>query len=198
MIILTMTALLAACTPGGSDAEQNIADDETPAPGAATGESPTGYPAPQSESGYPAPPAELIMPTGYPDVTVVAPSGEVDLGSLTPVTPELTPQVMPSPGRPDLTPIPEIAPLVEATARDLNAQTDVPTDEIHLLSAEPTTWPDGGLGCPAEGVSYTQALVEGYLLVLEAAGQTYAYHTDGAQNFVLCQDGKPVSSGSVP
>jgi hypothetical protein len=47
-------------------------------------------------------------------------------------------------------------------------------------------------------MNYTQALVEGYLLTLEAAGQTYTYHTAGAHSFVLCQNGAPVSSGSVP
>jgi hypothetical protein len=74
----------------------------------------------------------------------------------------------------------------------------VAIDQIRLVSTEPMVWPDGGLGCPAEGMSYIQVQVEGMLITLEAEGQTYTYHTDGTSNFVLCEDGVPVSGGTIP
>jgi hypothetical protein len=198
ILLLMMAALSAACTPTETVVESDNDGGDSPALEPVTGESATAYPAPATESAaYPVEPAEPVLPTGYPEMTVVAPSGEVDLGSLTPVTPDLTPQVMPSPGRPDATVSPELTPLLEAVARDLNAQTDAPIDEIRLISTEPMVWPNGGLGCPAEGMAYAEVPVEGFLLTLEAAGQTYTYHTAGAREFVLCQNGTPVSSGSV-
>lgn len=197
-LLLMMVALLAACAPTETVVESESDGDDSPALESVTSESATAYPAPATESAYPVEPDTPVPPTGYPEMTVVAPSGEVDLGSLTPVAPDLTPQVLPSPGRPDATAPPELTPLLEAVARDLNAQTDVPIDEIRLISAESVVWPNGGLGCPAEGMAYTDIQVEGSLVTLEAAGQTYTYHTAGARDFVLCQNGIPVSSGSVP
>jgi hypothetical protein len=122
----------------------------------------------------------------------------VDLANLTPVPPNLTPQVMPYPGSPDDSAAILGTPLWEAVAADLSAQLDVPAEEIQLVSAVAMTWPNGGLGCPAEGMAYTDMVVEGYLLTLQAAGNQYTYHTSGLTTFVHCQDGAPVSSGSVP
>ncbi len=49
-------------------------------------------------------------------------------------------------------------------------------DEISVVSAERVTWRDGSLGCPEPGTSYTQALVDGYRIVLRAQGRDYHYH----------------------
>jgi hypothetical protein len=193
MISLMLASLMAACAPIGETGEPSNESGVTPV----TDQALDSYPPPADQSAYPAAPVQPSMPTGYPDVTVVAPSGEVDLANLTPVAPNLTPQIMPSPGRPDMTASPELTMLLEAVARDLNALTDAPVDEIRLVSAEPVVWPDGGLGCPAEGMNYAQVLVEGMLLTLEAAGETYTYHTSGMGIFVHCKDGQPISSGTV-
>jgi hypothetical protein len=37
-----------------------------------------------------------------------------------------------------------------------------------VVQAEAVTWPDGALGCPEPGIVYTQALVPGYWVVVEA------------------------------
>ena len=39
---------------------------------------------------------------------------------------------------------------------------------IEVVTAEQVTWPDGSLGCPEPGQSYTQALVDGYQVVVDA------------------------------
>mgnify|MGYP001225742500 CR=1 FL=1 len=150
---------------------------------------------PPTEAGHPADPDPTKQAPGYPEMIVVPPSGEVNPGALTPVTPDtLTPQVMPSPGRPGIaSPI-----MVEAVTRHLSTQIGVPVDEVMFVAAASQTWPDGGLGCPAVGAAYSEAQVEGMLLTLPAGGRDYTYHTDESQNFVLCIDGERISDGAVP
>ena len=206
IMLMALAALLAACAAGGepdagegADAEGLTIELVTPATGdGSTGDGypPSLAPTPATGSGYPAAPESAGQPTGYPELTVVAPSGEVDLGNLTPVTPDTTtPQVMPSPGRPGVTPP---STMLEAIVRDLGAQSDVPVDEITFVSAMPMTWPNGGLGCPAEGMAYIEVPVEGTLITMQAGGRDYTYHTDGDRNFALCVNGERVSSGVVP
>ena len=152
---------------------------------------------PGAENPYPVSPVEALLPTGYPELTVVAPSGEVDPNELTPQPSDGTLQVMPSPGRPNATPFPVPALILTALTRDLATRADVTSDEIQVISAEPVVWPNGGLGCPAEGMAYAEVQVEGMLVTLEANGQSYTYHTDGAKRYVLCQDGSPVAGGAI-
>ena len=48
--------------------------------------------------------------------------------------------------------------------------------EIKTESVETVTWPTGALGCPKPGMNYTQALVEGYRIILVANGRKFSYH----------------------
>lgn len=66
----------------------------------------------------------------------------------------------------------------------------VSREQLVVVRAEPATWNDGSLGCPQPGVMYTQALVNGYWIVIKAAGQTYDFRTGRAGNFVLCPEGR--------
>lgn len=59
---------------------------------------------------------------------------------------------------------------------DLADHAGVAENEIEVVSHDQVTWRDGSLGCPEPGMSYTQALVEGYRIVLRAGGQDVAYH----------------------
>ncbi len=165
-----------------------------------TPESSAAYPGAGSQNPYPVSPVEALLPTGYPELTVVAPSGEVNPSELTPVPSDGTLQVMPSPGRPGpaSTPFPVPVAVMTALTRHLAALADVPADEIQVIDAEPMVWPNGGLGCPAEGVAYVEVQIEGQLITLEAGGETFTYHTDGGQNFALCRDGERVSEGLIP
>lgn len=71
----------------------------------------------------------------------------------------------------------EDAQLAAITA-DLAAR-GVATDDVQVLSARAVTWSDGSWGCPAPGVQYTQALVEGAEVVVFAEGTRYDYHFGG-------------------
>jgi hypothetical protein len=55
---------------------------------------------------------------------------------------------------------------------------------------ESIVWSDASLGCPRAGETYVQKTVAGYRLHLEVDGTEYVYHTDMAQNVILCLDEK--------
>lgn len=69
-------------------------------------------------------------------------------------------------------------------------------DAIELVVAESVVWPDGSIGCPEPGMMYTQALVEGYRIVLTVDGEEVAFHGAGNDPPFRC-DGpiEPASSG---
>ena len=214
MIGLLLVALLAACAPAVTgEPTVESEPEETPTPGgSALNPAPgddsddvlgdeTGYPVAPSESaasGYPGlDEASLLPEEAYPGSTLVSPV-EVDLSQLTPVAGNPTPQVMPAPGRPGGdSPISQGL-LLEAVTMNLSEQFDIPAASITVVSVEPVTWPNGGLGCPQEGMAYAEVLVEGSRVTLEADGQSYTYHTAGTTEYVLCVDGVPVANGTVP
>ncbi len=77
---------------------------------------------------------------------------------------------------------------------DAAARAGVPPGQVHVLGVASREWSDGSLGCPEPGRMYTQAIVPGYLVELEAAGQRLDYHADGIPRvIVLCQGGRPQS-----
>lgn len=59
---------------------------------------------------------------------------------------------------------------------DLAAMLGVAETAITVVVREEVVWPDGAIGCPQPGMSYTQALVEGSRIVLEYEGTRHAYH----------------------
>lgn len=69
---------------------------------------------------------------------------------------------------------------VLAAVRALSEQRSVPPEEITVAAWEPVDWPDTSLGCPQPGMMYAQVIVPGYLVFLEARGETFRVHTDQA------------------
>lgn len=87
------------------------------------------------------------------------------------------------------------AEIMEEILADAESRTDVPADEIVVLTAEMITWPDGSLGCPEPGMTYTQALVDGYQVVLDADGTELDYRVGEGGGFRLCEGGgRPTDS----
>jgi len=76
---------------------------------------------------------------------------------------------------------------VEAAIADAAQRFGVPADEVAVAGALRVTWSDGALGCPEEGMMYTQALVPGYLLTIEVSGQRVAYHGADGETPFLCE-----------
>ena len=65
---------------------------------------------------------------------------------------------------------------ISTAVADLSDRTGVATDEIKVIHARAVTWNSGAVGCPEEGMMYTQAIVPGMQLLLEADGTVYHYH----------------------
>jgi hypothetical protein len=82
-------------------------------------------------------------------------------------------------------------PIVAPARVDLARRLGVDPDELEVVSVEEVTWPDGSLGCPEPGMSYTEALVEGSKVVLGHDGRVYVYHAgDDDQPFLCPSDDK--------
>jgi hypothetical protein len=72
---------------------------------------------------------------------------------------------------------------------DLARRALVKPETITVVGAAELQWPDGSLGCPKPGEMYTQMIVPGYRVVLQANGERYAYHSDQRGKFVVCANG---------
>lgn len=71
---------------------------------------------------------------------------------------------------------------------DLSGRLSVPSGEIVIVKESSVTWRDGSMGCPKEGMMYTQALVEGTLVVLRVAGRDYQYRSGKGRTLVFCEN----------
>jgi hypothetical protein len=71
---------------------------------------------------------------------------------------------------------------------DAAAKAGVAPDAVTVVRAEPTTWTSGALGCPEPGHVYTQALVQGYWIVVEAGGKQYDYRVTQDGSMKLCEN----------
>ena len=78
------------------------------------------------------------------------------------------------------------AEMIEAALDDAANRSTTARADIKVTSAEGVTWPDGSLGCPKPGMMYTQALVAGYRIVLQADEQTLNYHAMSRGRPLFC------------
>lgn len=83
----------------------------------------------------------------------------------------------------------------QAAALTLLSQTlNLPADQIALVSTEAVTWPDGCLGVERPGMMCTQALVEGYRVLLEADGRQYEVRTNLSGSVAVLASGGEAGS----
>jgi hypothetical protein len=76
-----------------------------------------------------------------------------------------------------------------AVITDLAQRTDARSIDPAVVSATAMTWNDGSLGCPEPGQMYTQALVDGYQIVLELDGERYDYRVGSGTEVKVCENG---------
>ena len=79
--------------------------------------------------------------------------------------------------------------ILDPILKEAAALANVAREQLVVVRAEPVVWNDGSLGCPEPGNMYTQALVNGYWVVIDAAGKTYDFRVDRGGNFRLCPGG---------
>lgn len=112
-----------------------------------------------------------------------------------------------APGSPSPTPAaaaslnPGLVPadLFNQIVSDAATKAGVDASALTVVQASAVTWSDGSLGCPQPGMSYTQALVSGYRVILESGGTQYDYHASNRGNFVLCPASRakdPIDDGT--
>lgn len=88
-------------------------------------------------------------------------------------------------------PSPEIDPAAQPAVTDLATRLDIDESSIVVVSVEEVTWSDGSIGCPEPGMMYTQALVNGSLVILEADGTRYEYHAGAGHDPFYCENPTP-------
>jgi len=131
--------------------------------------------------GSPAPPGETGSTPSGPTPSV--PSGSPGPMAPTPSTPAG------ETARPPAVP----QPVWDAVLADLAARRGGQVGPVTVVSAEAVTWNDGSLGCPEPGMVYTQALVDGYHVVLDVGGERYDYRVGSGTAVKLCTSGAGTS-----
>lgn len=131
--------------------------------------------------------SSIDPPTSTETSGVTSPSSE----PTEPSAPESTPTVPPDThdARDDLDPV------VIAAIDELAVAQDRSPAEIEFVIFERVTWRSGALGCPQPGLSYTQALVDGYRIVLSLDGIRYEFHGAAGAPPFLCDDPQDPARG---
>lgn len=83
-------------------------------------------------------------------------------GTLTPEIPDDMPE--------------DAKPLVRAAMLDLVEREQIEVNRIAVEEVTETEFSDASLGVPEPGQSYAQIITPGYVIMLEADGETYQYH----------------------
>jgi hypothetical protein len=130
-------------------------------------------------------PTPTPSPTPLPTPTDLPTEITEPVSPIQPVSPLKEPAMAPSNGEVQVLSGSEA--VLAAAVANLSEKTGTPASEISLVSMEAVDWSDASLGCPQEGYMYAQVITPGFLIVLEAQGQPYEYHTDRTGNVVLCE-----------
>ena len=69
------------------------------------------------------------------------------------------------------------------------AHTGSDRSAMTVVRAESVSWPDGSLGCPEPGMTYTMATVDGYWIELSAGDTTLDYRVGSKGALKLCESG---------
>jgi len=77
---------------------------------------------------------------------------------------------------------------ISGAMADLAVRTGVEVDTITVKQARAVSWGSSAVGCPEKDKSYTQAIVPGLLLFLEADGTLYRYHGSTGSSLFYCPD----------
>ncbi len=71
---------------------------------------------------------------------------------------------------------------------DAATRLGVDRTQVRIVMARAETFPDGSLGCPRPGEMYTQAVVEGYHVIVEANGTQLDYRGNEQRQFRICEN----------
>ena len=77
--------------------------------------------------------------------------------------------------------------MVELAKQDLAERLDVPADELAVISVDEVVWPNGCMGVHVANRACTEALVDGFRIVLEHDDTGYVYHTNTRQTVIFAE-----------
>jgi len=117
------------------------------------------------------------QPPGSPTPTTPAATG---------TSPGVTASPSPSGGSAELPDDLRTRPAVAAAIADTAERAKVDPSEVVIAAWSPVTFTSGAMGCPQKGMSYTQSLVEGELLLLRVDSSLYQYHAPAGGPFTYC------------
>jgi len=80
------------------------------------------------------------------------------------------------------------AAIIDPIVADAAARLGVDPSMVKVVAAELRTYGDSSLGCPRPGEMYTQAVVDGYQVVVEANGTRLDYRGSGPGRFRICEN----------
>jgi hypothetical protein len=80
--------------------------------------------------------------------------------------------------------------ILDPILKEAASLSKVSAEQLVIVRAKSVVWNDGSLGCPEPGIQYTQALVNGYWVVIVAAGKTYDFRVARGGSFRLCPPGR--------
>ena len=94
---------------------------------------------------------------------------------------------------------PQLHELVLLAKADLRRRLGLPpTRDLQVISAQVVSWPNGAIGCPRPGQSYTQSIVTGARVEFRHTGASYYYHGRGLQPLALCEFGARAPLPKLP
>ena len=97
------------------------------------------------------------------------------------------------PALPDNDKTPIVTPLskpVENAREMLSVKLGLPLESIEVIGVEIVTWPDACLGIYNPDQMCATVVTPGFIITLQAQGETYIYHSDEPGNSVILFEGK--------
>lgn len=79
--------------------------------------------------------------------------------------------------------------VANAVRQDLSRRTRIAPGQIRITQSSPETWPNGCLGLAEPDQVCTQALVEGWRVVVSSGGKTWVYRTNATGSVVKLEPG---------
>jgi hypothetical protein len=85
--------------------------------------------------------------------------------------------------------------ILAAIVADAADRSGLDPGDLVVTRAEAMTFSDGSLDCPEPGMAYTQALVDGYQVEIDAGDEHLDYRIGAGGSFRLCESDGPPGGG---